>query len=363
MALLDLPALPGLRSIDLGDSDVFMGLDRQVGRMRGGVIDDSGGQLNFTDYRAVAGASGMGLVSESGSVAGMYLGTLRGQGIFTPASAIEAFRRSDVPMVGLGDLDYPTLRRDLSRRGLHYRVASAFQDRREAAVRGLGLGLHSGQSAFELTPSQSEAMQHQYGPAVVLAGPGSGKSRVLMERLDYLTDEGIAREEDILTLVFGKNVQEELTERGRKAGRNYNISTIDAFARGVVRSNYEYLGYKSAPDITMRTFRDWLPDAHERLKEIGVDFNPKDEKFLDTWSDLFESERTTFMEGREDYSHLDPTLQRAIGQFRKEKYAAGKIDFTDAILQSSYLLEQQEHLRTGLRERFPFVQIDEFHRL
>ena len=384
-AILDLPRLPGVRGMSLADSSRLMGLDERMGN----VLGTYRGSLGFTDYQSVRGASGMGLVSESGEAAGMYLGVLGGRGIFTPASRIEALRRSGSPFTKIEDLDYATEQSDLASRGLHYQAASALRSLRMDTARGAAIGLHSGGSffegrdyelpmsstelsnvfsaldegatrAFDLSPSQRAAMEHRTGRGIVLAGPGSGKSRVLMERLNFLADENIADPENILTLVFGKNVQEELVERGRKAGRNWNISTLDAFSRNIVRENYEALGYSRPPDISRGTFRDWIMQSQGRLKGIGVDLPPSPKVIAEQWARDYESRRTTFLEGRENYEGLDIPLQHAIQMFRKDKISTNRMDFTDAMTQASYLLEQDVGVRDRIRKQFSFVQIDEF---
>ena len=208
------------------------------------------------------------------------------------------------------------------------------------------------------TPSQQAALQHTYGPAITLAGPGSGKTQTLIGRMKYLNEQNLATPDDILTLVFGKKAEQDLS---RRAGDAWNISTIDAFSRRIVRENYESLGYSAAPDITTQSFENWLPTATKQLKAQGIETVPlTQQKTVQEWATQYEDTRTAQLGGKEDYSSLPEPVQTAINIFRREKLKANKIDFTDATLQASYLLEQNAGVRKRLQTQYPFVQIDEF---
>ena len=72
-----------------------------------------------------------------------------------------------------------------------------------------------------------------------------------------------------LTLVFGKEAQLDLTERAADIGGDWNIFTVDAYARSIVRENFGQLGYARAPDIEETTFGSWLSKPG-RLRDYGV---------------------------------------------------------------------------------------------
>ena len=210
------------------------------------------------------------------------------------------------------------------------------------------------QPKIEMTASQTRALEHVMGPAVVRAGPGSGKSQTLVGRLDYLTEQGHAEPSDILTLVFGKEAEQSLQRRVSGSEKDWNISTIHSFALSVVRENFGELSYKQVPRISEGTFEGWL-SAPGRAEQFGV----HDDR-VGNWADLYEKERLSFGTGKEDYSRLGEPLQAAIQEYRLEKFQKGTLDFTDAILQAGYLLEKNEALRESYADKFKFVQVDEF---
>ena len=208
------------------------------------------------------------------------------------------------------------------------------------------------------TPSQQRAIEHTYGRAMTIAGPGSGKTQSFVNRWKSLIERNIATPDEILNLVFGRKARDEIRER---MGSTAQVSTIDAFARGIVREHYEVLGYKEIPDITTQTFESWLPSAIPALKAQGIETAPLTQsKIRQEWVDQYESARSATLGGPEDYTALPEAVQTAIGMFRQQKYRSNRIDFTDATLQASYLLETNPGIRQRIREQYPFVQVDEF---
>jgi len=111
----------------------------------------------------------------------------------------------------------------------------------EDIVSELELHGSSGSRRFPPTASQQRALEHLYGPAVVIAGPGAGKSFTLTERLRHLTEQSVTDPQQILSLVFGKDAQQDLLRRTRDIG-DFDVRTLDAFAYGVVRENFGRLG-------------------------------------------------------------------------------------------------------------------------
>ena len=210
------------------------------------------------------------------------------------------------------------------------------------------------------TASQQRALEHTYGPAVVMAGPGSGKSRTLIERLKHLSRENLATPDDVLTLVFGKKAELDLTERSREIGGDWNIKTLDAFALSIVRENFGELGYSAAPNISMGNFEGFLRGRRSRFNEWGVSGENVPEDLIKNWTEDYETTRKEFVGGKEDYSDLSEPLQSAIHEFRRGKLQSNKLDFSDALSQAGYLLESNDVLRRGYQEKFPFLQVDEF---
>lgn len=218
------------------------------------------------------------------------------------------------------------------------------------------LQLHS--RRFPPTASQQAALEHRYGSAVVIAGPGAGKSFTLTERLRYLTEQGITDPQQILSLVFGKEAQQDLLQRTRDIG-DFDVRTLDAFAYGIVRENFGRLGYTAPPRITQDQFQFFLQRNLDDLSAEGITFRD-DPDLRQKLQARYDEMRGNITGGREDYSSLPETVERAISKFRHYKWRRNELDFTDALNQAGLLLEEHPDLRQTYRERYPFVQIDEF---
>ena len=105
----------------------------------------------------------------------------------------------------------------------------------------------------QLNPSQLEAVQHVNGPSLVIAGAGSGKTRVLTYKIAYLLQQGVMPW-NVLALTFTNKAAREMNHRiaeivGAEATRNLWSGTFHSIFSRILRRECEYLGYK--PDFTI----------------------------------------------------------------------------------------------------------------
>ncbi len=90
---------------------------------------------------------------------------------------------------------------------------------------------------MELNSSQKQAVKHLAGPLLVVAGPGSGKTRVIIERILHLVNSGI-KPEEILCLTFTKKATEEMSQRLENHEiSDANVSTFHSFAKSILEDN------------------------------------------------------------------------------------------------------------------------------
>ena len=133
----------------------------------------------------------------------------------------------------------------------------------------------------KLNNKQLEAVKINEGPLLVLAGAGSGKTRVLTTKVAYLIDELGISPEHILAITFTNKAAKEMKDRivsilGPIA-YNIQISTFHSFGLLIIKENYEVLGYKS--NFTILDSDDTLTLIKKIMKELNIDpkvYNPKE---------------------------------------------------------------------------------------
>ena len=211
-----------------------------------------------------------------------------------------------------------------------------------------------------LTPSQEKAVRHQGGPLIVLAGPGTGKTRTLTYRVAHLIASGIARSDQILAVTFTNKAAEEMRSRIDQLGQGIDqfsspwISTFHGFCFRFLRENlstpYQLLSENEALALLQETVRQHFPDfPTPSLKELARRISwaknalilPNSPERLPPWE-----------------SYLNwPSCYQAF----QEKLGAGLLwDFDELLIQAVTLLERNPDLRADLQARLPYVFIDEF---
>jgi DNA helicase-2/ATP-dependent DNA helicase PcrA len=208
-----------------------------------------------------------------------------------------------------------------------------------------------------LNPTQFEAVTHMAGPLLVVAGPGTGKTRVLSYRIGRLIVTGAAKPEQILAMTFTNQAAKEISERVsrllcgespaeylRNGQTTPRVSTFHGWALGFLN---ETLGENARLPIDEKDARDLCMEA---ARELGLS-NAKPQGLYERISKA-KQHFPPWMNGDED---LEALYQAYHGLL--EKY--GLWDYDDLLLEALRLLEYTE-IRTKFHRDFPFVLVDEF---
>ncbi|MCJ7833200.1 MAG: UvrD-helicase domain-containing protein, partial [Deltaproteobacteria bacterium] len=211
-----------------------------------------------------------------------------------------------------------------------------------------------------LTPSQEQAVRHRGSPLIVMAGPGTGKTRTLTYRIAHLIETRAARPDQILAITFTNKAAEEMQFRIDQLCRWIEspappwISTFHGFCFRFLRENlsipFQLLSENEALALLKETMRQQFPDFPARsLKELARRISwaknslilPDSPETLPPW----------------DVYPRWSSFYRAY----QEKLAAQKLwDFDELLIQAVILLERNPALKTSVQSRYPFVFIDEF---
>ena len=215
-----------------------------------------------------------------------------------------------------------------------------------------------------LTPSQTAAVEFREGPLLVLAGPGSGKTRVITHRVAHLINTGVSPYQ-ILGLTFTNKAAGEMSHRVAELvpGARVWISTFHRFCAWLLRERAETVGLRSNFTI----FDDADQQALMRQVLAGLDldsttYSPgkllgrigrlKNEMIT---ADIFAQQ----MEERVG-DHLQAVLARVYPAYQKALLTANAVDFDDLLLHVAGLMHEHEELRAALDERFRFLLVDEY---
>ncbi len=215
----------------------------------------------------------------------------------------------------------------------------------------------------DLNAPQREAVTHGEGPLLVLAGAGSGKTRVLTHRVAWLLANGLARPDQILAITFTNKAAEEMRERvaGLVGGvsRRMWVMTFHAACARILRMEAERLGYKRS--FTIYDEADSLRMLKRCLEELDVDtkrYPPRAirARVSDLKNQLIDAETYQEQVG----SPFEDMVAQAYRLYERKMLEANAMDFDDLLTRTVNLLELFEEVRNRYRERFRWVLVDEY---
>ncbi len=205
----------------------------------------------------------------------------------------------------------------------------------------------------ELNPQQELAVRHVEGPLLVLAGAGSGKTRVVTFRIAHLIDLGILPA-DILAVTFTNKAADEMKTRIRTLKNAQVLAcTFHSLGARILRESIGSLGYK--PDFTIYDEED----SEKLLKTCVEQLNLSGEKGLLRQLRLQISSAKNDLLGFEDIKN-DQLTQKAYECYQNKLKECNALDFDDLLYLTVKLLSEDEKARQEYQNRWLFVLIDEY---
>ena len=217
----------------------------------------------------------------------------------------------------------------------------------------------------DLNPPQREAVEHIQGPLLILAGAGSGKTRVITYRIAYLIERGISPW-NILAVTFTNKAAGEMRERidrlvGSK-GRSVWISTFHSFAARLLREEIDKIG--GSRHFIIYDEADQLNLIKECMKELDIDekrfkitvtqalINRAKDNLVD--ADSF----TIYAQASGDY------YRRVVADiyqlYQRKIKGSSALDFADLLMEAVRLFKEKKEILEKYQERFQYVMVDEY---
>ncbi|ERB63593.1 ATP-dependent DNA helicase Rep [Vibrio coralliilyticus OCN008] len=216
---------------------------------------------------------------------------------------------------------------------------------------------------MKLNPNQDEAVKYVSGPCLVLAGAGSGKTRVITNKIAYLVQQCGYKARNIAAVTFTNKAAREMKERvGQTLGKNESkglmVSTFHTLGLNIIKREYKALGLKSGFSL----FDD--QDQLALLKELT-------EKQLDGDKDLLRQLLSTISNWKNDMLTPEQAKAHAQGEqqqlfafcfdmYQKQMKAYNALDFDDLIALPVLLLRTNEEVRQRWQNRIRYLLVDEY---
>jgi len=228
----------------------------------------------------------------------------------------------------------------------------------------------------QLNPQQREAVETTEGPVLILAGAGSGKTRVITYRIAYLIEHKGVMPESVLAMTFTNKAAAEMGERVEKLVGGLSIakpviSTFHSFCVRMLRRDIEALRIPSTvpgqppvghtKNFVIYDEPDQQSVVKSVMKRLGVDdkeLTPRTVLGRISWA------KNHMLDPQELYlQSADPKTEKVAHlyeEYRKELRKANALDFDDLLLDSVRLLKSAPHVREYYNQRFQYLLIDEY---
>ncbi len=220
-----------------------------------------------------------------------------------------------------------------------------------------------------LNEFQYEAVTTIQGPLMVLAGAGSGKTRVLTMRIAHLITNGVDPF-NILALTFTNKAAKEMKERiakvvGESNARSIWMGTFHSVFARILRNEADYLGYPS--NFTIYDQQDALNVIKKVLKDLGIDgdlYKPKKvqarissyKNNLITVKAYFNNPELMEADEKSNMKHIGKIYQKYV----ETCYRNGSMDFDDLLLKTNELLTRFPEVLAKYQDRFRYILVDEY---
>lgn len=252
----------------------------------------------------------------------------------------------------------------MRRRPFDAPLSACYDNRYDRRLRTLTLSNEVGflNDLFQgLNAAQAEAVRAPEGPVLVLAGPGSGKTRVLTYRIAYLISERGVRPYQILAVTFTNKAAREMLTRlqtlvGPEAAQ-LTVGTFHAVCARILRREAPHLGI--GPHFVIYDEEDQERLIAQALKELNLDAKQYRPSAVQSAISRAKNDLIT-AETYRPPTYWHEAVARTFERYEALKRANNGLDFDDLLLKTEQLFREFEEVRTRYQRRYPYILVDEF---
>ena len=215
----------------------------------------------------------------------------------------------------------------------------------------------------ELNPEQRTAVLHREGPLLILAGAGSGKTRVICYRLAHLIGDGHADPTQVLAVTFTNKAAEEMRARVERLLESEHpklwVSTFHAFCARILRREAPRIGLTR--DFVIYDSVDQLAAVRRAMRDLDVDDKITPPRALLSRISHAKNRMESAADVRRDgLTFGDEQLARVYDHYARALEQSNALDFDDLLLKTVTLFDSSDEARGRYAERFRFVMVDEY---
>ncbi|MBU5467959.1 DNA helicase PcrA [Virgibacillus sp. MSJ-26] len=214
-----------------------------------------------------------------------------------------------------------------------------------------------------LNKEQKEAVQHTEGPLLIMAGAGSGKTRVLTHRIAYLIKEKSVAPRNILAITFTNKAAREMKSRVSKLvgpeGDYMWVSTFHSMCVRILRRDIDRIGYNS--NFTILDSSDQLSVVKQVLRNLNIDtkqFEPRAmlNRISGAKNELINPEEFSEHVG----NFYDRQVAKVYDAYQKMLRKNQSLDFDDLIMETIHLFKRVPEVLEYYQRRFQYIHVDEY---
>jgi len=215
----------------------------------------------------------------------------------------------------------------------------------------------------ELNPAQREAVEAISGPVLILAGPGSGKTKVITHRMAYLIRVCEVSPRRIMAVTFTNKAAREMAERLHRlvgdSARDLTLGTFHAICARILRQSGRPMGID--PRFVIYDEEDQISLIKRNLQEVGLDPKQYAPRAIASAISAAKSRLLT----ANDYvqrsrSYFDEVVGRVYERYQQLLTESNALDFDDLLMKAVQLFRQDPEILSRYQERYQHVQVDEF---